>query len=66
MFEDIKERVGHLVLSSTIRPASPDEIAEATRLHAAGQCPHTIVMDTPSWLYDLRHCLTCGVGLGTI
>lgn len=66
LYEHVTERIGHRVLSSTIRSANPNEIEEAKRLHENGQCPHTIVQDTYGWPYDYRDCAICGIGLGTV
>lgn len=65
-YEEVTEKCGHIVIASNVRPATYDEIKDAERLHAQGNCPHTIVKDTPSWMYDLRECVTCGQGLGLI
>lgn len=65
-YEVVTERIGPHILASTLRPATPADIAEAERLHALGQCPHTIVEDESGWLYSFRRCVTCGRGLGAI
>ncbi|MCK5018721.1 MAG: hypothetical protein KAS32_16790 [Candidatus Peribacteraceae bacterium] len=65
-FEDVIERIGHVVLWSTVRKATKDEIADAERLHILGKCPHNIIYDEAGYLYDLRTCHTCGISLGTV
>lgn len=65
-FEEVTERLCGHVLTSSVRPATDQEIAEAARLHSEGRCPHTIVADEKGWLYDIRTCVTCGAGLGAI
>lgn len=66
MYEIVKERMGPHVIASDLRPVTPDDLAEAERLHKLGQCPHTIVQDEKSWPYDFRSCVTCGAGLGAV
>ena len=64
--EIVRERVGDYILASDIREATAEEIAEAKRKHENGKCDHSIVIDTPGWMYDIRHCAICGTGLGAI
>ena len=65
-FEEVKERSGGDIVLSTVRPATPEEIEDARRLHMQGECPHNIVHDEKGWMYDYRSCVTCGKGLGAI
>jgi len=62
----VGSRSGGDIVISTVRPATTEEIEEARRLHALGECPHNIVRDEKGWMYDLRSCVTCGKGLGAI
>jgi hypothetical protein len=66
-YEHIKE-IGPngLPCSSTITPATSEQLAEAEALHQLGKCPHTIVYDEAGWPYDIRVCYTCGEGRGLI
>lgn len=64
--ETVKQRSHGMVLSSDVRPATEADIAAAKQLHEAGQCPHNIIYDIPSWPYDVRVCGTCGAGLGVV
>ena len=65
-YEDIKTDAVGEFLSSTVRPATKKEILMAKKLHKKGKCPHTIIDDICGYPYDLRYCVTCGKGLGTI
>lgn len=65
-FEEVTERIGNCVLASKIRDATKEEIARAAEQHAAGKCPHNIVVDEYAYMYDFRSCFTCGKGLGTV
>lgn len=64
--ETVTERIGPHVIASTIRAATPEDIARAKQLHAKGRCDHSVVKDTDGWLYDIRSCAICGQGLGTV
>ena len=65
--ETVTERIDKHVLASTIRPATPEDVAAAqARVDRGEPCDHTIVWDEPGWLYDTRSCHTCGAGLGTV
>lgn len=61
-FEEVTERIGNCVLASKVRKATAEDVAKAAEQHAAGMCPHNIVVDE----YDFRSCFTCGKGLGTV
>jgi len=66
-YEEVKERgVGGIPLISTVRPATDAEISWAEAMNNQGKCPHVIVEDKEGWLYNLRHCVTCGKFLGFI
>jgi hypothetical protein len=65
-YETVKERFCGHIIRSDVRPATKEEIAEATKLHNQGKCPHTIVQDEPGWLYDFRNCAICGCSLGIV
>jgi len=65
-FEEVESRSGGDIVISTVRPATPEEIANAKLLHERGACPHSIVNDEKGWMYDYRYCVTCGKGLGVI
>jgi len=65
-FEEVTERRGDIVLASNLRKATQQDINEAARLHKLGKCPHTIIVDEHTWLYDFRSCATCGKPLGTV
>lgn len=64
--ETITGRIGPHILSSTIRPATKEDVAHAKGLHADGKCDHSVIKDTPGWLYDFRSCAICGTGLGAV
>jgi hypothetical protein len=66
-YEHVKE-IGPngLPCSSTIIPATLEQIAEAEALHQLGKCPHTIVYDEDCWPWYARTCYTCGVGRGLL
>lgn len=65
-YEEVIQKCGDTILISNVRPATEEEIEECRKLHAEGKCPHTIIKDTPGWLYDFRQCVVCGAGLGAI
>lgn len=65
-FENVTSRIGEHIISSDVRPATEEEIKKAELLNIDGKCPHNIVYDESGWLYDERHCATCGKGLGLI
>lgn len=61
------ERFGGQVLSSSVRPATAEEIEAArSEYQTTGQCDHRIIVDTSAWLYDVRTCYTCKSGIGLI
>ena len=64
--EIVTERIGNHVLASNIRDATEEDILRDKQLHEQGKCPHNVVVDTLSWMYDFRSCYTCGKGLGTV
>jgi len=64
--EIVKEKFASVIIGSDIRPATKDDIKKANKLHKQGKCPHNIIIDEHSWLYDYRSCFTCGEGLGTV
>ena len=65
-FEEVKEAVCGVVIQSTVRDATPEDIERAKQLHEHGQCPHNVVVDELGYLYDSRSCFTCGKGLGLV
>ena len=55
------------VISSKIRELQPGELETATKLYEETKiCDHSIVYDTPTWMFDFRTCGVCGRGLGTV
>ena len=64
--EIVTERIGDCVLASRIRDVTDKDIRRAERLHKQGKCPHNVVVDEVSWMYDFRECFTCGKGLGVV
>lgn len=63
---DIEFLCGH-VISSKIRDVTEKEIEDALNLYEKEKkCEHNIIQDQAGWLYDTRHCVICGIGLGTI
>ena len=65
-YEEVTERIGKHVLASKIRSVTTEDFENVIELHKNGKCPHTIVKDTPGWMYDFRSCFICGKGLGTV
>lgn len=65
-YEEILQGTPNHIIASKCRKATKKEIAEAQRLHKKGKCPHTIIYDTQSHMYDIRTCATCGVNRGLI
>jgi len=62
------DKVMHVgsVLSSRVRPATQEDIDRSAALHAEGKCDHACIVDEACGSYDVRHCYTCGAGLGAI
>ena len=65
-YEEVTERSGGQAIMSNIREATQAEVKQAEDLHKLGKCPHTIVEDEEGFAFDIRHCVTCGAGLGLI
>lgn len=64
--ERVLERIGPHVLRSEVRPATDEDIERARKLHADGNCDHSVIEDEYGWMYDFRGCAICGVGLGVV
>lgn len=62
-FEEVIESFDGIIFRSNVRKATLREIDEAKHTIP---CKHTIVKDIPAFMYDLRVCVTCGIGLGSI
>lgn len=54
------------VISSTIEDVTMDEIIKQLRLYENGKCECCLFQDEAGWMYDVRHCIICGGGLGLI
>lgn len=52
--------------SSTVRPATREEIEACDELAAKGACPHTVVTDEVGFIYNIRYCAVCLAGLALI
>ena len=66
-FEEIIEGSHeYMVVSSKVTPATKAQIKKAQEEFKAGKCKHQIIYDEAGWLYDVRSCGICGVGLGLI
>jgi len=65
-YEEILQKAGDTVIASDIRPATKADITKSRTLHKQGKCPHTIIVDTEGWPYDVRNCAICGKGLGIV
>lgn len=59
-------KYGSQIVASTIREATPQEVARAAKLAEEGCCPHDIVEDRPGFAYSSRYCVTCGTFIGLI
>ena len=64
--ETVLETFGGHIIRSEVKAASSQDIEDANKTHLEGKCKHSIVYDTPGWMYDERTCFTCGKGLGLI
>lgn len=65
--EIIEETYCGQVISSRLEDVSTDEIIKATEIFLdTANCDHSIVSDSPGYMYDIRTCAICGEGLGTI
>jgi hypothetical protein len=64
--EIVIEAIDGVVIRSDLRPATMEDITMAQEAKNAGDCPHNIIKDTTTWLYDIRSCATCGAGLGIV
>ncbi len=65
--ELVLERIGSIITASDIEEAKPDEFAAALEhVRSGGVCDHHFVVDEYHWLYDIRSCAVCGIGLGTV
>jgi hypothetical protein len=51
------------IVSSDIRTATEDDIQQAINKEV---CDHSIIYDIDYWMYDVRVCAICGLGLGVI
>lgn len=51
---------------STFRKPTDEEISSALTVVNKEDCKHTLFYDTPSYMYDIRSCATCGRLLGLI
>lgn len=52
-------KMGEHIIASTARQATENEISDCRELHSAGKCPHSVFIDKPAYMYDLRHCAIC-------
>lgn len=64
--EEVIEAIDGVVIQSNLRPATMEDITLAEMAKQNGDCPHNIIKNTTTWLYDIRSCATCGAGLGII
>ena len=63
--EIVQERLDGRIMSSTIREATAEEVAEArSRLP---ECDHSLIAeDEPGWLFYYRKCAICEKDLGIL
>lgn len=65
--EVVTSRMGNVILASTVKPASEQDIQEAKEQFAnTGKCDHRIVVDEDCWPYSVRSCYICNAGLGVL
>lgn len=64
--EKVIQSCDGIVLQSTVRKPSDDEIKEAIQEFRDGKCSHKIIRDEKGWMYDYRICAICEEGLGTV
>jgi hypothetical protein len=64
--EIVKEKFCGHIIQSEVRKATKEEIAEAELNYLAGNCKHSLVQDSASFLFDFRSCALCGSGLGVV
>ena len=70
-FEIIKEAFStadgrrHVLMSSN-RDLTLKDVRNSMKLHNEGKCDCLCFQDEAGWLYDFRHCVVCGKGLGLI
>lgn len=60
------EKCGNKILASTCRKPTELELEEKRKLFEKGECDHSIIYDTPGYMYDIRACYFCDTGLGLI
>lgn len=65
-FEEVTERIGNVILASSLREPTSAEIQTEVERHAKGKCQHTIIWDSHDWLYDFRYCGICEQCIGLI
>ena len=62
-----RQYFGEQVMQSNVRPATETEVETAkTHFTATGKCDHSVIVDTPGYMYDVRSCFICNKGLGLI
>ena len=64
--EEVTTKIGDHILTSTVRKATQKDVDEAMAKKNKGRCPHNIIKDQKTYLYDIRECALCGKGLGLI
>lgn len=65
--ETVSVRMGNIILASTVKPASEQDVQMAKERYACtGRCDHSIVVDEDCWPYYIRSCHICNEGLGLI
>jgi hypothetical protein len=67
MREIIKETFNGVITCSVLEPVTPEEL-EYARINflKTGECDHALIQDEAGWLYDIRSCVICGTGRGTV
>lgn len=68
LFVEYDRKYDHFgnVFMSNNRPATRNDIRKANELKRRRKCPHNVFWDEAGFIYDIRHCYTCGKMLGFI
>jgi hypothetical protein len=65
--ETVKSRIGPHIVESDVEPVGENVVKAARqRYKETGRCDHSLIVDESGFLYDIRSCAVCGVGLGAV